>query len=160
MRNWRRAALIAGAALLLPAGAGADVTAFLGASPTGGTRAARGLAAGAGIVVVGFELEVASLTEDAAAAAPGLTTGMANVMLQTPVEVSRVQAYGTTGLGLYRERAGDDTETSLAANLGGGVKIRLAGPLKLRLDYRLFRLRGEPRLDVVHRFYAGATIGF
>jgi len=145
---------------MLPANADADVTAFLGVSPTPESRLARGVAAGGGLVVVGFEVEVARLDEDTAAGRPGLTTGMASVMVQTPLEVSRVQFYGAGGLGMYRERLADDTETALATSLGGGLKIRVAGPLKLRLDYRLFRLRGDPRHDVYHRVYAGATLGF
>lgn len=160
MQRWIRGALAGVAVTVLPAAAAADVTAFLGVSPTPESRLARGLAAGGGLVVVGFEVEVARLDEDTAAGRPGLTTGMASVMLQTPLEVSRVQFYGTSGLGVYRERLADDTATALAASLGGGLKIRVAGPLKLRLDYRLFRLRGEPRHDVYHRVYAGATLGF
>jgi len=40
------------------------------------------------------------------------------------------------------------------------VKIRLIGPLRARFDYRVFRLRGEPLYDVVHRFYVGANLNF
>ena len=29
-------------------------------------------------------------------------------------------------------------------NTGGGVKITLLGPLRVRVDYRVFTLRGEP----------------
>jgi hypothetical protein len=85
---------------------------------------------------------------------------MGNLLVQTPIAVSRTQFYGTTGVGVYRERLGTRQETSVAANLGGGLKIRVAGPLKLRLDYRLFRLRGDPLHDTYHRVYAGATLGF
>ena len=42
-------------------------------------------------------------------------------------------------------------------NVGGGVKITLAGPLRVRVDYRLFTLRGSPRVSPVHRFYAGVA---
>jgi hypothetical protein len=82
------------------------------------------------------------------------------VLIQTPAAIGGVQLYGTSGLGVYRERLGEVSETALAANIGGGVKIGVAGPLKLRLDYRLFRLRGSPIHDVYHRAYAGATLGF
>ena len=54
----------------------------------------------------------------------------------------------------------DDAETSTSVNVGGGAKIRLAGPLRLRLDYRVFRLQGSPRHDVYQRFYAGANLRF
>ncbi|MEZ5290507.1 MAG: hypothetical protein R2745_05455 [Vicinamibacterales bacterium] len=143
-----------------PARATADVTAFLGVSPTGATRSVRGLAAGAGLVVVGFEVEGTRIVQDEAAGAPALTTGLANVIVQTPLDVSRLRFYGTTGAGFYRETFGARQETSLATNIGGGVKIRVAGPLKLRLDYRLLRLRGAPVHDTYHRVYAGATLGF
>ncbi len=160
MRTWIGGALAAAVVAAWPGIAHADITAFLGVSPTPESRLARGLAAGSGLVVVGFEIEVARLAEDTAAGVPGLTTGMAQLLVQTPLEVSRMQLYGTTGLGLYRERLGDETETALAGSLGGGAKIRLAGPLKLRLDYRLFRLRGDPRHDVYQRVYGGVTLGF
>jgi hypothetical protein len=159
MRTWIIGTILGGA-LAWPAAARADITAFLGVTPTPETRLVRGLAAGGGLVVVAFEVELARVSEDESDGLPGLTTGMGNVLLQTPIAVSGVQFYGTTGLGIYRERLGDTSETSLAANLGGGVKIGVAGPLKLRLDYRLFRLRGEPLHEVYHRVYAGATLGF
>lgn len=140
--------------------AGADVTTFLGASPTSGLRLARGAAAGAGLVVVAFEAEAAQLLERASEGAPGLSTGMANVLVQTPVAVSGLRFYGTVGAGVYRERLADRQETSVGGNIGGGVKITIAGPLRLRLDYRLFRLRGAPINDTYHRLYAGANLGF
>lgn len=154
------AVLAIGGLAVMPSTARADVTAFLGLTPTGSLRVGQGLAAGAGLVVVGFEFEGARLREDAADGTPGLTTGMANVLVQTPLDVQKTQFYGTAGAGVYRERLGDVTETSVGVNLGGGVKIRLTGPLKLRLDYRVFRLQGAPVHTTVHRVYAGATLGF
>jgi hypothetical protein len=148
------------ALLAAPNAATADVTAFLGLSPTPGTHLARGGSVGLSFIVVGFELEYARLSEDEDDERPGLTTGMGNLLVQTPIEVSRTQLYATTGAGFYRERLGTRQETSVAGNLGGGLKIRVAGPLKLRLDYRLFRLRGDPLHDTYHRLYAGATLGF
>ncbi len=147
--------------MVSPTLAHADVTAFLGVSPTGSNRLARGVAGGAGLVVVAFEVEVANLAEgDPGDDAPALSTFMANLLVQTPLEVSRLQFYGTAGAGAYRESLDDRRETSVGVNLGGGIKMRLAGPLKLRLDYRLFRLQGAPVHDVYHRVYAGATLGF
>lgn len=138
----------------------ADVTAFLGASPTPGLRLARGAAVGAGLVVVAFEVEAAQILEQTTGGEPGLSTGMGNILVQTPLAVSGMQFYGTAGVGLYRERLDTLQETNVAANIGGGVKIGIAGPLKLRLDYRLFRLRGAAILTTYHRVYAGATLGF
>ncbi len=144
----------------VPAVAAADVTAFLGVSPTTAARLTRGAAAGAGLVIVAFEVEAAQISERTSQAAPGLTTGMANVLLQTPLRVSGMQFYGTAGAGVYRERLGDLQETSVGGNIGGGVKIKVAGPLRLRLDYRIFRLQGAPVNQTYQRFYAGANIGF
>lgn len=144
----------------LPRAAAADVTAFLGITPTPENRALRGFAVGFGLLIVGFEFEYANTIEDAAEGLPSLQTGSGNVLLQTPVEVSGVQLYGTIGGGLYREQLLTLRETNIATNVGGGAKIRLAGPLRLRLDYRLFRLRGDPLHQTYQRFYAGANLAF
>jgi opacity protein-like surface antigen len=138
----------------------ADITAFLGVSPTPSTRSVRGVAAGGGLVIVGFEIEGFQVRESVADTAPSLTAGTINGLVQTPLDVSRMQFYGTAGVGLYRETLGARQETSALASVGGGVKVRLTGPLKLRLDYRLLRLRGAPLHAMYHRVYAGATLGF
>lgn len=140
--------------------ASADVTAFLGLTPTPDTHAARGVAVGFGLLVIGFEFEYSSVTEQPADQAPSLKTGSGNLLVQTPFAVSGVQLYGTVGGGLFRERLLDHQETSFSTNMGGGAKIRIVGPLRLRLDYRLFRLTGDALHQTYHRFYAGANIGF
>lgn len=170
MRHLRPARLLLLAlACLTPAGpASADVTAFLGSSSAGDGKGVKGVAVGTGILVVGFEFEFASTPESVADAAPGLRTGMGNVLLQTPFAIHGVQPYATTGAGMYRETltaqgAGQPArqETSLGFNSGGGVKIGIAGPLRLRLDYRVFTLRGSPvTSSPMHRFYAGANLRF
>jgi hypothetical protein len=138
----------------------ADVTAFLGVSPTPETRAARGFAIGFGLLILGFEFEYASLSEDEDNLSPSLRTGSGNVLLQTPIEVSGISLYGTVGGGVFRERLLDHQETSFGTNIGGGAKIRLAGPLRVRFDYRIFKLTGDSLYDTYHRFYAGANLGF
>ena len=40
------------------------------------------------------------------------------------------------------------------------MKISLLGPLRARVDYRVFRLRGEPLHETVHRVYAGLNMKF
>jgi len=140
--------------------AAADLTAFLGVTPTPQNRTVRGIAGGLGLLIVGFEFEYAHTSEDEEQALPGLRTWSGNVLLQTPVEISGVQLYGTGGVGLYRERLLDASETSTAVNLGGGAKIRLLGPLRVRLDYRVFRLQGDPLHQSYQRFYAGANLAF
>ncbi|HUU34455.1 MAG TPA: hypothetical protein VMW48_10345 [Vicinamibacterales bacterium] len=159
-RHLWRPALATLCLAMAPTVAWADVTAFLGASPTSAARLARGAAVGAGLVVVAFEVEAAQFAERTGEGAPGLSTGMANVLVQTPIAVSGMQFYGTAGVGVYRERLASRQETSVAGNVGGGIKIKVTGPLRLRLDYRLFRLRGAPVNAVYHRLYAGANLGF
>lgn len=142
----------------------ADLTVFLGVNPTPERRLVKGAAFGTGLLVVGFEFEYAATSADDDVLAPSLKTGMANVLVQTPVPIGRFQFYGTVGGGLYRERLRiatiDHQETSFGSNIGGGTKMTLAGPLRLRLDYRLFNLRGDALHDKVHRFYAGLNLAF
>jgi hypothetical protein len=159
-----RRQFIALAALMLvvtlPRNAAADLTAFIGLSPTGDTRSVRGFGVGFGLLIIGFEFEYANVIEDEDNLSPGLRTGSGNVLVQTPIEVSGIQLYGTAGGGVFRERLIDQQETQFATNFGGGAKIRLAGPLRLRLDYRLFRLRGAPLYETYQRIYAGANLKF
>jgi hypothetical protein len=82
---------------------------------------------------------------------------MFNALVQTP---TRTQLYLTAGGGLYRERTGEEGETSFGTNIGGGLKIPLAGPVRVRLDYRVFSLRGQPRYKNPQRFYGGLNLGF
>ncbi len=146
--------------LLLPSRASADLTAFVGSTPTPANRAVKGFAAGAGLLVVAFEFEYSDTGEDLVSSAPSLRTGMGNLLLQTPLAIGGLQPYLTTGAGIYRESLGDRQETSVGLNAGGGVKVSIAGPLRLRLDYRVFTLRGDPLNARVHRIYAGANLRF
>ena len=145
------------ALVVTPAPARADITAFWGLSPTPETRSARGFSAGINLIVFGFEFEYANTAEDLAAGAPGLTTGMINGLVQTPTST---QFYLTAGGGFFRERLDGDGETNIGTNIGGGVKFNLAGPLRLRLDYRIFALRGSPLYTNPQRFYAGLNLAF
>jgi opacity protein-like surface antigen len=144
--------------LAVPAPAFADVTAFLGFLNKPEMRSTRGVAVGIGLLVVGFEGEYANAPEDLDKGRPALTTGMGNIVVQTPF--SRLQFYATAGGGVYRERLGDVQETNFGTNIGGGVKFGLLGPIRARLDYRIFNLRGEAIHPTVQRFYAGANLKF
>ena len=78
-------------------------------------------------------------------------------------EIDAGDFYATTGVGGYREEldATGHEETNIAFNTGGGAKITLIGPLRVRVDYRVFKLRGEPlRPSAVHRLYAGVNLAF
>ncbi len=145
-------------ALGAAAPARADFTAFLGANTTPANRQVLGGAIGAGMLVIGFEFEYAITTEDTIAAAPALKTGMGNVLLQTPF--SDFQPYLTTGVGLFNESLGSHSETSFGTNAGGGVKIGLAGPVRLRIDYRVFKLGSGALNTPAHRIYAGLNVKF
>ena len=156
--------------LLMPVPAFADMTAFLARTTTPSARPARGFAIGTGLLIVGFEFEYSSTDEDltpptgsAFAAVPDLKTFMFNGLVQTPVPIARMQFYGTVGGGVYREKLSiepNDSHTNFGTNVGGGAKISLIGPLRLRVDYRIFSLRGEPRHKNVQRLYAGVNLKF
>ena len=147
-------------ALLIPSAAYADLTAFLGVNPTPVNRPVRGFAVGAGLLIIGFEFEYANTSDDEVLAAPKLQTYMFNGLVQTPVPIAGLQFYATAGGGGYRESLFDTSETHVGYNIGGGVKWSLAGPLRLRLDYRVFTLQGEPRHSNPQRFYAGINLKF
>ena len=144
----------------LAAPARADVTAFIGANTTPASRQVRGAALGFGVLIVGVELEYASTTDDPLANAPSLKTGMGNLVLQTPVSFFGMQPYFTTGAGIYREELALHQDTGFGLNTGGGVKVSLAGPLRLRVDYRMFKLGSGALNSPAHRFYAGLNLKF
>ena len=77
---------------------------------------------------------------------------MINGLIQTP---TRTQFYLTAGGGFYREALAAASETSFGTNIGGGVKLALAGPLRLRVDYRVFNLRGSPVYSTPQRSTRG-----
>ena len=146
--------------LALASPAWADITGFIGTATTPTTRRASGVAIGAGLIVVGFEFEYAHVREDAPAGAPELHTGMGNVYFQTPFAIVGIQPYFTTGGGFYHESLGTVDETNFGLNTGGGAKVSVFGPLRVRFDYRAFSLRGSPVFSTVHRVYVGANIKF
>lgn len=153
-------ALIALLVLAWPRAAAADATAFLGLTATPANRSARGFALGVGLLIVGFEFEYASTTEDPLSGAPSLRTGSFNGLVQTPFEIAHMQFYATAGGGIFREVLGTASDTNFAINTGGGVKISLAGPLRLRIDYRVFKLNGSPLFSHPQRLYAGLNLKF
>jgi hypothetical protein len=139
----------------------ADGTLFLGTVTTPANHATKGFAVGAGFLVVGVEFEYAATSEDSEHAAPSLKTGMGNFYLQTPIPIVGMQFYWTSGAGGYRERLGEShQETNLIFNTGGGAKVSLTGPLKVRLGYRVLKLQGSPLFSTLHRLYAGLNLSF
>jgi opacity protein-like surface antigen len=185
-----RATLVAALVLATSSVASADITAFLGTSrvraapevvalgaPGSEFRVSKGLAVGFSLVIVGFEFEWADTggselclgnTVANSLCAPSVMTGMGNVLLQTPRGVSPVQVYGTVGAGVYRERyefpdsvdIPDEHEYGVGTNIGGGVKIDVAGPFRVRIDYRIFKLANDAYNSTPQRLYVGANLAF
>jgi hypothetical protein len=153
----------------------ADLTAFIGAQSNPSTRLTRGLSAGSGFLIVGFEGEYAQTSGDdvclapavLTTCAPSVRTVMFNGLVQTPKGiVPKVQLYATIGGGYYRIRfeSLDVQGEGFGTNVGGGAKIDLVGPLRLRLDYRIFTLTDDFDARGVEstsqRFYAGVNLAF
>jgi opacity protein-like surface antigen len=150
-------------ALLIPSPASADITGFIGVNSTPVKRVVKGLAVGTGLLIVGFEVEYADTSEDLDLGGPKLRTIMFNGLAQTPIPIAGMQFYVTAGGGGYRESFStepDGNRTNVGINVGGGAKISIAGPLRLRVDYRVFTLKGSPRYTNVQRFYAGVNLKF
>ena len=162
MRHVRAIALGALAlAVVAPASAYGDATLFVGATTSPVNRSAKGFAIGAGLLVLGFEFEYSDTTDDVATGTPALKTGMGNVLLQSPVSFVGIQPYFTVGGGLYKEGLGVSIDnTGFGMNTGGGLKISLLGPIRLRVDYRVFSLQNGARTSPAHRIYAGLNLKF
>ncbi len=145
---------------LAPHPASADATAFLGFTTSPTTRSARGFALGFGLLIVGFEFEYSSASEDPPSGTPSLRIGSFNGLVQTPFEIAHMQLYATAGGGVYHEVLGAATSTSFATNLGGGVKVSLVGPIRVRIDYRVFHLTGSALYSHPQRLYVGFNLKF
>ena len=57
-------------------------------------------------------------------------------------------------------KLGARSDTGFAVNTGGGVKVSLAGPLRLRVDYRVFKLGSGALSSPAHRIYLGLNLKF
>jgi opacity protein-like surface antigen len=158
MTRIRTAGIALALLALTSAPARADITAFIGANTTPANRQVRGGALGFGLLVVGVELEYSYTPDDPSATAPSLKSGMGNVLFQTPVAFMGFQPYFTTGAGIYQEELGTHSDTGVGFNTGGGVKVSLAGPIRLRVDYRIFKLGSGALNSPAHRFYAGLNL--
>jgi hypothetical protein len=147
-----------------------NITAFAGVAVASGPHPANGAAVGLKPQPgpVSLEFEYSRSRSDPVSGVPAIETLAANVLVQPQRQRSRFQFYGTFGVGLYaplydpsRRRGGgvhQSSEADSARNIGGGAKVTLAGPLKLRMDYRAFFLAGSESNQ--HRFYVGIVAGF
>ncbi len=141
--------------------AAADVVLFTGKTATPSSRPVKGVAVDAVLLIIGVEFEYSDTSEDMSENAPALRTAMFNAVVQTP-SILGLRFYATAGGGLYEERLTSTNykKRGTGTNTGGGVKIPVAGPIGLRVDYRLFSLRGGALHETVQRFYMGANLSF
>ena len=147
-----------------------NITAFAGVAVASGPHQANGVAVGLKPEPgpVSFEFEYSRSRRDPVAGVRAIETLACNILVQPSRQRSRFQFYGTLGVGLYaplhdlsHPRGGgvhQSSEPDSARNVGGGAKVTLAGPLKLRMDYRAFFLAGGESNQ--HRFYVGIAAGF
>lgn len=149
------AVLVAGASR-----AHADATLFIGATTAPVNRTAKGVAIGAGLLILGFEFEYSDTTDDVKSGAPSLKTGTGNLLLQSPVAFAGFQPYFEIGGGVYREELSTISNTGFVGNTGAGLKISLIGPIRLRVDYRAFTLKNGALTTPTHRVYAGVNVKF
>jgi hypothetical protein len=153
-----RAVITAALVVLCAAPAAADVTGFIGANMTPANRRTQGFSIGAGLLLLGFEFEYANTPDDPGSASPALRSGMGNVLLQAPFAILGIQPYVTSGAGVYRETLGSRVQTGFALNNGAGLKINLIGPVRIRVDYRAFKLGDGALYSPAHRIYAGLNL--
>ena len=109
---------------------------------------------------VSVEFEYLRSRSDPVASGSGIATFAGNILVQPLQQRSRFQFYGTLGVGLYSVMRDYQGSTDSARNIGGGAKVTLAGPWKLRMDYRAFLLAGTGGEQLAHRFYVGIAAGF
>jgi opacity protein-like surface antigen len=147
-------------ALAHQAEAGIDLTGFLGTTVNSPHRPMRGLSVGVSVLAVGFEFEYFSSSENIAESRPSLRGGMFSGMVQTPFAVGGITLYGSVGAGVIRQGLAGVNDTGFGIGIGGGVKVNLAGPLRLRVDYRRIKQQGNDHPDPMHRLYAGLTVAF
>src|SRR5436305_5285903 len=141
----RRLVLAFAVATLVPCTAFADLTGFYGSNRAGEEhRRVKGFAIAKGGRVAAVEFEYAKTDEDNVLFRPPLTTFMISTVAQSGTAKTRLRLYAVTGAGGYREELPTGSQSDLGFNYGAGVKLRLAGPLGVRLDYRRFSLRGTP----------------
>jgi hypothetical protein len=132
------------AASVLPARA--DGSVLVGATIAGSARPTVAVSFGHCPSLVGFEIEYSSSLGSGTVASPIVGTITGNVIVQSKLTVRGLQFYGSGGIGLAGETTADGVGSGevFTRDIGGGVKIGIAGPLRLRIDYRVFLLGDAP----------------
>lgn len=151
-----RSLLLAGVVLAgsaSPAHADLNMFAYV-ASPA--PRPAFGWSFGRASEAVGFEVEYAGY-QASRDSRPTLGTIGASAVIQMPTRDNGLRWYGTVGFGMYAASWPNGGGSSGGTRNGGvGVKLPLAGRLKIRVDYRYFRFHADADADVTARRYTGS----
>ena len=114
-----------------------------------------------GLLIVAFEFEYADTSEDPPATAPGAQDRHGQrAAADAGADLRRFSRTSRPAAGSIAKTLGAHEETGVGTNVGGGVKISLAGPLRLRVDYRVFKLGSGALNSPAHRFYAGLNLKF
>jgi hypothetical protein len=133
---------------------------FTGIVPTPAVRPTMGFAVGGGVAPTGFELELARSGSRLSKGAPSLNTYMVNFFGSFPVPVERLRIYAIGGIGIWNEQfeAGHGAG-EFGKNLGVGALYEIAGPLKARLDYRVYFLNDSQDAHPVYPHPQRLTVG-
>ena len=143
----------------------ADAIAFMGAITGNNGTPAIGVAFGRFPQeldsIVGFDLEIVRTPGGPRSGRSWIETFGGNLLVQWSVH-RRALMYAAGGPGVYAETTGDGGGTDLVGygNAGGGIKISVAGPLMVRLDYRLMIIGHADASAEVPRHRHRATVGF
>ena len=137
-----RAALMVVLLAGIAAPAAAEGTLLFGLQTTSAPHPTVGVAWGRWPGTVGFELEYAGSIGKKSPSAPAVATITVNALVRTPLRVHGCQVYALGGFGVYGEVTSDGRGSGEvgARDIGGGTTIPIGGPLKLRLDYRVYFL--------------------
>ena len=137
MRRLLIAAWLLALVLVNPVSASADATFLVGLTSVEGLRPSFAWSFGYRPSAVGVEVEY--LTTRPGDYSAG---GIFGSVIVVPMTIAKAQIFFVGGVGVWGEGFDEGKRTGVlsAVNVGGGVLVGLAGPLKLRLDYRLFRL--------------------
>lgn len=144
-----RACAFAGAiAVTLAAPVHAD--GILSFGPTVSTQARPTVAASFGTFIenscLGWELEFADTLGNGNPGRRSMGTFGASFLVQSPIRRERLRVYGAVGFGIFGGDLPDGRASGEVSytNFGGGLKLNMAGPLLIRVDYRVVRLGEAP----------------
>jgi hypothetical protein len=156
-RVFARAALAVLSILATATPARADANLAVGALAFRGVFPVIGISAGHSHdfgEFVGWELEFAKALRG------GPTTYGGSVLVRSSVIADTLRVYGSFGMGLHGP--GPSSGQIGFLSVGGGTKIRTAGPLWLRLDYRVLLHGADTPPDIRHlqRVMGGVGVEF